>query len=371
MDSVPYEEIKAALRHVPADDRDTWVRIGMACHAAGDDMFGVWDAWSQTSEAYDERAALTTWRSFKPGAIGLGTLFHIARLHGYAPGALLMRQVRSFDEGRGRRRKHAERQRVEAQQTATQRAQRIVSQAVVGHHSYISRKGFPTQQMLIYDGMVVVPMRDVRSGELVSVQTINREGRKRFLKGGRKKDTMFKIGRGRETWLCEGLATALSLQMALTHLQRRDFSVVVTFDAYNFVSVAAAMRERSRRGVAVADNDPWRCQGCNHRWHASTKPTTCPSCGSSRLAEPVGVVQAHKTRLPVYVPSKPGDANDLHMDHGLEVLCDELRAFLGIGVDSDAHGSCRRCGGSMLRHSREGGYDLRCIACGREVPMPL
>ena len=44
--------IEVALRHIPADDRDLWLRIGMAIKAGmGEDGFDLWDDWSRSSDA--------------------------------------------------------------------------------------------------------------------------------------------------------------------------------------------------------------------------------------------------------------------------------------------------------------------------------
>jgi len=78
------DEIYTATTYIPADDRDDWIKIGMAIKAAlGDVGYGIWDQWSQTSDKYDPRAVTSAWRSFKPGAIGIGTLFHYAHKYGY------------------------------------------------------------------------------------------------------------------------------------------------------------------------------------------------------------------------------------------------------------------------------------------------
>ena len=79
--------IHAALRCVPADDRDRWLRIGMAIKAAlGEDGFELWDEWSRSSDRYHATDARTVWRSIRPdGGIGLGTLFFEAAKHGYLP----------------------------------------------------------------------------------------------------------------------------------------------------------------------------------------------------------------------------------------------------------------------------------------------
>ncbi|MCP4379725.1 MAG: hypothetical protein GY794_26590, partial [bacterium] len=73
-------DINSAICAIPAHDRETWVRVGMAIHGElGSDGFGIWDEWSQGAGNYSARAARDVWRSFKPGSIGVGTLFHLAR----------------------------------------------------------------------------------------------------------------------------------------------------------------------------------------------------------------------------------------------------------------------------------------------------
>ncbi|WP_222858530.1 PriCT-2 domain-containing protein, partial [Paraburkholderia phenoliruptrix] len=76
--------IRAALSHIPADSRDTWVQIGMAVKAElGEGGFDLWDSWSQTSDAYSESDTRAVWRSFKAGGITIATLFKEAIAHGY------------------------------------------------------------------------------------------------------------------------------------------------------------------------------------------------------------------------------------------------------------------------------------------------
>jgi len=90
-----WEEIRQALDVVPAEcSRDEWVSIGMALHWAGtqtdqlDQALQMWNEWSATSQTKypGEREILTQWMSFKPdkaSAVKLGTLFHIAKQHGW------------------------------------------------------------------------------------------------------------------------------------------------------------------------------------------------------------------------------------------------------------------------------------------------
>jgi len=90
-----WEEIRQALDAVPAEcTRDEWVGIGMALHWAGtqtdqlEQALALWNEWSATAQTKypGEREILTQWISFKPDkatAVKLGTLFHIAKSHGW------------------------------------------------------------------------------------------------------------------------------------------------------------------------------------------------------------------------------------------------------------------------------------------------
>lgn len=74
-----------ALRRIPSDDRDTWVRVGMAIKSAGLG-FDVFDEWSQStaSDNYSQRDTKSVWHSFKrEGGVTIGTLFAMAKQHGW------------------------------------------------------------------------------------------------------------------------------------------------------------------------------------------------------------------------------------------------------------------------------------------------
>jgi hypothetical protein len=79
------ERVRDALRHVLADDRKTWLDIGMALkHEFGDGGRELFDEWSTTSQEYDRPDQEKTWQSLgKRDGIGIGTLFHYAREGGW------------------------------------------------------------------------------------------------------------------------------------------------------------------------------------------------------------------------------------------------------------------------------------------------
>jgi len=79
--------VEEALQVIPADDYDTWLRVGMALHSSGETWArAVWDTWSQRSAKYDPTTQEEKWASFTPeGGVTLGTIFHEAAQYGYTP----------------------------------------------------------------------------------------------------------------------------------------------------------------------------------------------------------------------------------------------------------------------------------------------
>lgn len=60
------EQIRAALGVLSSDDRDTWIRLGMACAAHGDSLRGLWLEWSAGSTKFDPIDAARVWDSLNP-----------------------------------------------------------------------------------------------------------------------------------------------------------------------------------------------------------------------------------------------------------------------------------------------------------------
>ena len=64
-----------------ADDYDTWVKVGMALHSAGDDsLLQDWIRWSAISANFEPGICQAKWKSFSStaGGVSLGTLAHLA-----------------------------------------------------------------------------------------------------------------------------------------------------------------------------------------------------------------------------------------------------------------------------------------------------
>jgi len=72
-------DAKQAMDKICADDRDTWIKVGMVCKNQGEDWRELWDEWSKTSDKYDQADQDKAWDSFRTdGELGLGTLMHMA-----------------------------------------------------------------------------------------------------------------------------------------------------------------------------------------------------------------------------------------------------------------------------------------------------
>jgi hypothetical protein len=83
-------KVLAALRHLSPNGYETWIRIGMAIHAASggsDEGFAIWHDWSARGESYDGiEDCRYHWASFgryQGRGVGLGTLFAAAMANGY------------------------------------------------------------------------------------------------------------------------------------------------------------------------------------------------------------------------------------------------------------------------------------------------
>jgi len=95
----------SALMAIPvADDRPTWLRVGMAMHALGWDEAGykLWVDWSRKSSKFDEEDQRKTWESFdrerEEGAesVGVGTLLKMAEDNEWKPKPLLEKRMRAM-----------------------------------------------------------------------------------------------------------------------------------------------------------------------------------------------------------------------------------------------------------------------------------
>ncbi len=79
------KEIRSALSFIDADNRDMWIKIGMALKSLGNSMTarGLWDEWSKQSPKFDPLDQTKHWNEFKPKSITIASLFHESKKNGW------------------------------------------------------------------------------------------------------------------------------------------------------------------------------------------------------------------------------------------------------------------------------------------------
>lgn len=189
------------------------------------------------------------------------------------------------------------------------RAEYILSKTVpaVSNHPYLVRKGVTAPSGLkMKDGKLVVPAYDA-DGELQTIQFIESDGNKRFLKGGQVQGASFRLRGVAKTdtlYLVEGLATGVSVWLALDC----QAEVRVCFSAANLVHVASSLQGKSI--IICADNDRF----------------TPGNPGLTKALEAAKAVGG-RVALATFDDDQSGtDFNDIHQSCGL----DEVRCKLAI-----------------------------------------
>lgn len=275
------DRMRDALRSIPSDDRDTWIRMAMAVKAElGDAGFEVFDEWSQQGEKYDPQDSRNVWKSVREvGKVTAGSLFHEARNHGWSGDGEFRRQTPE---------EFAERQRITAelsereaeeiareQQLAAKNAMLIWQAAgpVTADHPYLLRKKVsPVASLRVIDAVVSSAILgytpksrgEVLTGQLLVVpikvgdalstcELISAAGCKTALFGRGTKAGGFWAaqplpaggGDGVTLLVGEGVATVLSAKGGSEYLG------VAALSSGNLMAVATAMRKRFPSAVIV------------------------------------------------------------------------------------------------------------------------
>ncbi|MBB4842492.1 putative DNA primase/helicase [Paucibacter oligotrophus] len=327
--------VRDALASIPPDvDRETWVRLGMAVKAElGAEGFELWDSWSQQASDYSATAAKDTWRSIKAGGrVTVGTLFGIAKDHGYRfPEAAndstggqpsleaLAEAERLAERKRKQREAEAAEYRERAEQAARDAAELWDDAQQEGVSPYLARKcvqGYGVR--FLPDGTLLVPMRNA-AGELHNVQRIapakptpEQEARgwreKRFLSGGRKVGMLHWLGEpGGAAVLClvEGYATGASIHEAT------GLPVAVCFDAGNLAAVAKELCPLFPGAAFLVCGDD----------DTATAERTGKNPGRVAAAQVLRALKAAGAVAGDVFPAQGcNDFNDLHQAAGLEAV---------------------------------------------------
>ena len=176
-------------------------------------------------------------------------------------------------------------------------------------HAYLTTKGVPVLGNLREDnGKLVLALRDA-DGRLHSLQFIDSDGFKKFLKGGRVVGCFFELAANADGPLviCEGYATGASIAEAT------GYATVCGMNAGNLIAVAKSLRTRfpERDIILAADNDQW----------------TPKNPGRVKAEEAAKAIRA-RIALPQFENTidKPTDFNDLHQEEGLTAVNIQINA---------------------------------------------
>lgn len=276
------ERIKAALACIPPDlAHEDWARVAAALKdGLGDEGFAVFDDWSKGGKSYVESNARSTWNYYKPGkGITVGTLFHYAKLHGYADDGLRhvadRAEAERIQAKRAAANVRAEAERARVADEAAARALTVwqAAEPATESHPYLVKKGLAPvdtlreidtealRQLIGYvpkssdkplSGRVLV--LPIKVGPALStIEFINSDGRKTALKGGVKSGGFWAASRLPEAperiLIAEGCATALSAHVCT------DEPAIAALSAGNLKKAAQALRELFPRAelIVLAD----------------------------------------------------------------------------------------------------------------------
>lgn len=281
---------------------------------------GRWVRYGPRRKAYyriDERVSRAG-RAYYAGAFGFkGNGPHLIEYQGPQ---LTPDEVRRLEEGR---RIAAEREAKlrarEVQHAADRAADTWRESSPTGSSPYLRRKGLdvPGGWVRYLGPNVVVPMvrYDLPEGErLKGVQIIRPDGEKRFTAGMEKRGTAAYIGLHAERnpiLICEGLATAASVWLAMSRLYR----VVVAFDAGNLQPAAEIVRKlHPRAPILVCADDDHLTPG---------NPGRVKAVAAARSVLGGVVYPLFRSR-----GAKCTDFNDLHQAEGLGEVTKQLLSAL-------------------------------------------
>lgn len=350
MTDITPDLIRDALSFIPASlPRDEWARLGMAIKSefADETGFDLFDAWSATGEGYTAKATRGTWQSIKAGgAVGIGTLLHLAKKEGFKlpqrdqVAAKPDPEVLAWRERERTESQQREKARIEAAQASAAREAVALWEAAsdTGQSAYLTRKGIQAHGVrFAAGGWLLVPVCDA-AGALWNVQRIAPEKPsegtdKLFIKGGRKSGLWHLLGEvgavaspddtdayraAPAVLVCEGYATGASLHEATGR------PVAVAFDAGNLAHVAKALRTLYPAALLVlcGDDDAQTFTQSGHN------PGRDKATAAARSVRGLAV-------FPDGLPDGGSDFNDLATLAGLEAV----RGIVESAIDDHHHAS--------------------------------
>lgn len=327
------ETARQALSFVSPMERAVWVRMGMALKAEfGDAAKDIWLEWSQAYDGYDAGAANASWRSFKAGKVGIGSLFAEAQAEGFKFGAdgveVSPEKLAADRQARAERLAKEEADRLARHAAAAVRAPAQWRMAArEGQSPYLVRKQVtPEACRYLVDGGLIIPLMryDFNPPKMVGKQAIFADGEKKNSGGMDKFAASCRLGDvpmdGDDIGIGEGYATCLSARMAIGH----RFAVYMALDAGNMVHVAAMLRRLfpNSRLVLFADDDHMTGDTGRRKAEAAAAAE-----GNALVILPIFTLPRRQKKNDDSLPDL-NDFNDLHVHESLAVATEQIEAAL-------------------------------------------
>ncbi len=264
------ERIEAALQYILANNRDLWLKILMALKSwYGEAGRDIAETWSQTDPNFNAQDFRDVWKGLKPGGgVKIGTLFHVAKQHGWRddqPHVMptaeqIAQRQREADKRTQKENIDLYRKREQAAKTA-QTVYR--SPFAPANNPYLVRKDVLPVPMLkelpasklakilnyaphsdgqpLTGNILIVPI--MFQGKLSSLEFIDESGRKSALSGGAKAGGYAPLqatpegnGEGLTILIGEGVASCMTAKQAT------GYPAFAALSSGNLLSVAKQLR---------------------------------------------------------------------------------------------------------------------------------
>ncbi|MDP2030763.1 MAG: DUF3987 domain-containing protein [Thiobacillus sp.] len=363
--------IREALQFIPASDRDTWVKMGMAIKSeVGDAGFDLWEGWSLQADSFNAKDARDVWKSIRiNGKVTAGTLFHEAKSNGWRDDGTYQKPTPEELAERKRIEQYAHAR--EEARTALERAEAAKKAAAIWKaateakpdHPYLARKRVsPVATLREIDAVAVAAIlgyapkssgeplagrllvAPVKVGDgLSTLELIDPDGRKSAIYGGAKAGGYWAAqqlpeGDGLTLLIGEGVATVLTAKESSGH------PAIAALSAGNLAAVAKAMRERYPSAALVILAD-------------LVKATGAPDLHAVEAAQSVG----GRLAIPDFGTDRPDGATDFN----------DLAELLGAEAVGRAIANASEQGGALRQPDRENATGAILEGQAWPEPQPL
>jgi putative DNA primase/helicase len=195
-------------------------------------------------------------------------------------------------------------EKLKLQSEAKEKAISLWGQAIPAiDHPYLALKQIKPYNTKTIGDLLLIPLYE--NSEIQSLQTIQLDGSKRFLTGGKVAGCYYAIGKienAKELCICEGFATGASIHEAT------NYPVAIAFNAGNLLAVAKIIKSKyPQLNLIICADDDFKTEG--NPGHTKANETAQAVNGS--LAIPT---------FGIHRKEKATDFNDMAQEKGLQAV---------------------------------------------------